>query len=179
MRAMTWTLTRGLGAAVIIVGLVVHASAADQVPLDGVTPDHGLAWLFAPATAPPGAYDVFRSSRPIAKLADELRRRESAATRGRVAGPARRSGHRIRDEGRYDRARLARLFVGRQVEVARGALASGGDVSSYTLVTPVPDPTLSTLDHDTMVIVTHVGRLRRPAGDSGQTIFIRPANPSS
>ena len=67
-------------------------------------------------------------------------------------------------EGRYDRARLARLFVGRQVEVARGALESGGDVSSYTLITPVPDRTLSTLDHDTMVIVTHVGRLTAAAG---------------
>ena len=157
---MTWTLTRGLGAAAVIVAsLVAHASAADQVPLDGVTPDRELAWLFAPATAPPGAYDVFRSSRPIAELADELRRRDPSpradAWRVLRVDPVTAFG----TEGRYARARLARLFVGRQVEVARGALASGGDVSSYTLIAPVPDPTLSTLDHDTMVIVTHVGRL--------------------
>ena len=66
-------------------------------------------------------------------------------------------------EGRYDRSRLARLFVGRQVQVARGALESGGELSSYTLITPVPDRTLSTLDNDTMIIVTHVGRLTAAA----------------
>ena len=161
---MPWTVTRRLGAAaVIVVCLVAGASAADPVPLTGVTPDRELAWLFAPAAAPPEAYDVFRSSRPIAELADELRRRDPSpradAWRVLRADPVTAFG----TEGRYDRARLARLFVGRQVEVARGALEAGGDVSSYTLITPVPDRTLTTLDHDTMVIVTHVGRLTAAA----------------
>jgi len=161
---MTWTLTRRFGAAAVIVAsLVARASAADPLPLDGLTPDRELAWLFVPAAAPPGAYDVFRSSRPIAQLVDQLRRRDPSpradAWRILRADPVTAFG----TEGRYDRSRLARLFVGRQVEVARGALESGGDVSSYTLITPVPDRTLSTLDPDTMVIVTHVGRLTAAA----------------
>jgi hypothetical protein len=152
-----------VGAAVILACLATRASAADPIPLEGVRADSDLAWLFAPAVAPPGAYDVFRSSRPIAELAAELRRHDPApradAWRVLRSDPATAFG----TEGRYDRGRLARLFVGRQVLVARGALGSDEELSSYTLVTPVPDRALSMLQNDTMVIVTHVARLTTAA----------------
>jgi hypothetical protein len=157
-----WT-RRAAVALVILASLTAHASAADPMPLQGMTADPDLGWLFTPAAAPPGSYDVFRSSRPIAELAGELRRRDPAphadAWRVLRSDPITAFG----TEGRYDRSRLARLFVGRQVQVARGALESGNELSSYTLITPVPDHTLSTLDNDTLIIVTHVGRLTAAA----------------
>jgi hypothetical protein len=159
---LPWT-RRAAVALVILASLAAQASAADPIPLQGMTADRDLGWLFTPAAAPPGAYDVFRSSRPIAELAGELRQRDPApradAWRVLRSDPITAFG----TEGRYDRSRLARLFVGRQVQVARGALESGSELSSYTLITPVPDRTLSTLGNDTMIIVTHVGRLTAAA----------------
>jgi len=157
-----WT-RRAVIALVILASLAAQPSAADPIPLRGLRADRDLGWLFAPAAAPPAAYEVFRSSRPIAELAGELRQRDPSpradAWRVLRSDPVTAFG----TEGRYDRSRLARLFVGRQVQVARGALESGGELSSYTLITPVPDRTLSTLDNDTMIIVTHVGRLTTAA----------------
>jgi hypothetical protein len=155
---MMWI--RRIGVAVVMVScLTAPASAANPVPLNGLTRDPELARLFTPAAAPAGAYDIFRSTRAIAELAAELRRQDPSpradAWRVLRGDPVTAFG----SEGRYDRARLARLFVGRQLRVARGALIVNGELSSYTLITPIPDPTLTALQDATMVIVTHVGRL--------------------
>jgi hypothetical protein len=64
-------------------------------------------------------------------------------------------------EGPYDRARLARLINGGRIRIARGSVSVGGETVAYTLVTPVPDRSLSTLGDGTMILAVHVDRLMK------------------
>ena len=64
-------------------------------------------------------------------------------------------------EGPYDRARLARLINGGRIRMARGSVSLNGETVAYTLVTPVPDPSLSTLGSGTMILTVHADRLMK------------------
>jgi hypothetical protein len=57
--------------------------------------------------------------------------------------------------GPYDRSRLARLYGGRSLRVARGPRAgAGGRVAqSWSLFSPYPDPSLERLQPGTLVLV--------------------------
>ena len=64
-------------------------------------------------------------------------------------------------EGPYDRARLARLINGGRIRMARGSVSLNGETVAYTLVTPVPDPSLSTLGGGTMILTVRADRLMK------------------
>ena len=56
--------------------------------------------------------------------------------------------------GTYDRWRVARLYRSRQARVARGArMENGRVVESWTLISPYPDPALTTLRPGTLLLV--------------------------
>ena len=127
-------------------------------PLTGRA-DAALTALFTPAAAPPGTFEVFRSSEPIAQLAARLRARDPAprADAWRVLRIDALDA--FGAEGRYDHGRLARLYNGQRTFVARGSLHGSDGVVGFTLITPSPDPTLAELRDETVVIVAHASRL--------------------
>jgi hypothetical protein len=130
--------------------VLLSISAAAAVPLG--TPDPALTRLFTPLAVPPGMYVVYRSSEPIETLTEKLRALDPAPSPG-AWKPSRPEAHvAFGQEGNYDRARLARLFNGTRVSLVRGSLVEGGKRVAYTLVSPFPDPTLSRIVEETMVI---------------------------
>jgi hypothetical protein len=102
---------------------------------------------------------VFRSTRPIAELAAELRVRDPSpvgdAWKVSPLAPVDAFG----TVGPYDAPKLARLYMGTRPRVARGSLRTGDGLVAYTLVAPWPDPDLTALQPGTMVIVFHVTAL--------------------
>jgi hypothetical protein len=142
--------------------LTASAAPAAVPPVLGTAqPDEALARLFSPATAPPGIYEVYRSPEAIERIAARLQAldRDPHADAWRVlpAEPIMAFG----SEGRYDRARLARVFAGQRPRVARGMLRDGATMTAYTLVAPIPDAALDDLHPETLIIVTHVEKLVR------------------
>ena len=118
--------------------------------------DDGLRLAFTPATFPAGSFAVHRSSEPIGRLAARLRALDPTAAPG--AWEVERAG--VFDvfggEGPYDKARLARLFGGSLPSVARGTLVTSAGRRAFTLISPFPDASLSSLRPGTMVIVTRL-----------------------
>ncbi len=101
---------------------------------------------------PPGTYVVYTSSEPIETLTAKLSALDPTPAPG-AWKPSRPEAHvAFGQEGRYDRARLARLFNGTRVSVVRGSLVEDGKRVAYTLVSPFPDATLSRIVEGTMVI---------------------------
>jgi hypothetical protein len=143
---------------VLVLLALVISGAGDGIPLPGAR-DQALTSLFAPVAAPPGTYDVYTSAEPVQVLASRLRTQDPSprADAWKVLGSDPVNAFGV--EGRYDRARLARLFVGRRVQVARGSLRGPDGVVGYTLVSPYPDPSLETLRPGTMIIVARIGKL--------------------
>jgi hypothetical protein len=118
-----------------------------------------LARLFLPPAAPPNAYALYISDRSIWILAEQLGALDPH--------PVEQAWH-VQDtnafdgfgaEGRYDRVRLARLFLGHRLRVARGSLTAAGVLRAYTLLSPYPDRTLTRLMPGTMVIIVDVSAL--------------------
>jgi hypothetical protein len=60
--------------------------------------------------------------------------------------------------GPYDRAALARLYGGRQAEVARGFIEREDGIESVTYISPHPDGKLSALVPGTLVVRLIIGR---------------------
>jgi len=60
--------------------------------------------------------------------------------------------------GTYDRSKLARLYLGRRVQVARGWNRVGGRFESITRLSPYPDATLTHLLSGTLEIRWTVDR---------------------
>jgi hypothetical protein len=110
--------------------------------------DPALTSLFTPPHPRVGRYEVCTTSDPI----------------DRVIGDGRSAGVEFGDvealealaafgaAGQYDRSRLARLFRGARVRVARGWMARGDELESITLLSPYPDATLDHLQPGTLVI---------------------------
>ena len=115
---------------------------------------------------PPGTYVVSTSTETIETLTSRLRAQDPSPAPGAWVPVPARSQRRIRQEGLYDRARLARLFNGKRVTVVRGSLLQQGQRLAYTLVSPYPDPTLSPIVEGTMVIEFRAaaGVMVRPTG---------------
>jgi hypothetical protein len=140
--------------------LIAAGSAAVLASsLDLGTPDERLRHLFTPWAAPAATYEVFRSARPIAALAAELRARDPApradAWAVRPLAPLDAFG----SSAPYDASRLARLYVEGPPLVARGSLRTADGVVGYTLISPWPDADLASLQPGTLVVVVHVTRL--------------------
>ena len=149
-----------LGALALVAVLAWSAIGFGQPPpADAVTRtlgrnDDGLRRLFTPATFPPGTFTVHRSDERIERLAARLRALDPAP----VAGAWRVDGAGVFDafgaEGPYDKPRLARLFGGSSPSVARGTLVTATGRLAFTLLSPCPDQSLSSLRPGTMVIAT-------------------------
>jgi hypothetical protein len=143
---------------VLVLLAMATAGGGAGTPRPGAR-DPALTSLFAPIAAPPGIYDVYTSPEPIAVLTERLRAHDPSpqADAWKVLGSDPLNAFGV--EGRYDHARLARLFGGRRVQVARGSLKGPDGVVGYTLVSPYPDPSLETLRPGTLIIVARIGRL--------------------
>ena len=143
----------------VTAALVVGSAVQGAARVDLGVADPRLTRLFTPPAAPPGIYQVFRSSQSIAALAAALRAMDPSpvadAWRVGPVGPADAFG----TAGPYDAPKLARLYLGTVPRVARGALRNGDGLVSYTLIAPWPDADLQALQPGTMVIVFHVTAL--------------------
>jgi hypothetical protein len=132
-----------------IVVFVLMATAA-AIPLG--TPDAALTRLFTPLAVPVGTYVVYTSTETIDALTERLRALDASPAPGAWKPSRPEANVAFGQEGRYDRARLARLFNGMRVSVVRGSLVQDGQGVAYTLVSPFPDATLSRIVEGTMVI---------------------------
>jgi hypothetical protein len=140
---------------VLALAMSLPVSAAEP-PLDLGAYDPALTRLFTPLSTPRETYTVYRSSRPIGELAAALASRDTHPAAGAWKATKTEVQQAFGTIGRYDRFRLAELYGGRRVTVVRGALVADGRRRAYTLISPRPDETLSTLVSDTMVIVFEV-----------------------
>jgi hypothetical protein len=153
-----------IGRVVLLVPLVAAAGIAPG-PEPSLLADAyrapTLARLFLPPAAPPNAYALYVSERNIWTLAGQLRALDvqpvAHAWQVQQTNPFEGFGA----EGRYDRVRLARLFLGRRLRVARGSLNEAGVLRGYTLLSPYPDETLTRLMPGTMVIIVDIAALIR------------------
>jgi hypothetical protein len=110
--------------------------------------------LFAPA-AHAAAYRAYTAPVAPEALLGTLARdltlsRPPGAWEPRLELPADAFGR----SGRFDRAKLARLYGGRRVTTVRGPRAVDGRVAeSWLLVSPYPDPSLQRLEAGTLILV--------------------------
>ena len=116
------------------------------------TPDPALTRLFTPRAVPAGTYVVYRSAEPIEALTARLKDLDPNPSPG-AWEPSRPEAHTaFGADGIYDMLRLARLFTGKRVTLVRGSLLHERRRLAYTLISPYPDPSLSTVESGTMVI---------------------------
>ena len=112
------------------------------------TCDAALTTLFTPARAELGRYEVCVTPAPLDVAAAETAAGGMQLAAIETVNPFDAFGA----AGTYDRAALARLYVGRQVRIARGWAQRSDRFESVTLVSPHPDRTLSRLEPGTMAI---------------------------
>jgi hypothetical protein len=152
-----------LGGFLLAVLLVAGASAAPLPTPAGGEYDATLTRLFTPGDAPVGAYEVWRSDESIESLAGRLRGLDPAPLADAWKVQRGEPGT-VFTEGPYNKGRLARLYVGQRLSVARGALTTPKGVLAFTLVAPWPDATLRALRPGTLVIVVRIGVLLDEGG---------------
>jgi hypothetical protein len=154
-----------------VCGLIAVAAGACQAPgqsapviagLPSEIPGRStpaLAALFVPRTAPPGCYDLLITSAPIDRVLMFFEARGAHPAGSWTIGEEDALSV-FGNAGAYDRSRLARLYGGRRVQVARGPLQQDGHVTtSLTLISPFPDAALERLVQGTLTIVFRVDRL--------------------
>ncbi len=110
--------------------------------------------MFTPRSVPENTYRVYVTDSSIEKVLAAFR---AVASSSNVAGawvvqemdPLDAYG----DAGLYDRAKVARLYVGVRARVARGPMVEQGrTVASMTLVSPYPNTSLTGLERGTLII---------------------------
>ena len=113
-----------------------------------VSCDPALTALFTPARPQLGRYEVCTTGDSI----------EAMTATGGAEGPhysdveALEALDALGPAGPYDRSKLARLYGGTRVRVARGWTESAGRFESVTLLSPYPDASLTRLMSGTMEI---------------------------
>jgi hypothetical protein len=112
-----------------------------------MTCDPALATLFTPGHAQLGRYQVCTTADSIETVIAER-----GLARPDTSIEALESLEAFGGAGSYDRSRLARLYGGNRVRVARGWTESDGRFESITLLSPYPDASLTHLNPGTMVI---------------------------
>jgi hypothetical protein len=109
-----------------------------------------LTRLFTPPAPLIGRYEVCTTDEPIdSPPLQRLRRGDVEALEALDA---------FSGAGTYKRSKLARLYGGTRVRVARGWSASTDSVESITLLSPYPDRSLTHLMPGTMAIRLTVRR---------------------
>jgi hypothetical protein len=141
-----------LSLAVVLLAVGV-AGASGEIPVNLGVPDEALRMLFTPPRAPEGVFRVFRSARPAADLAGELKALDPAPAPGAWELRRLEIGTVFGSHGTYDPGRLGRLFKGRRAAVVRGSLLLEGRRYAFVLVSPHPDPTLTRIVDGTLTIV--------------------------
>jgi hypothetical protein len=126
-------------------------SAAD---LGQPRPD--LARIFTPLTADPGRYTVSTTPRVIGELVADLKTCDPAPAEGAWSLTHPEAHEAFGQAGIYDRSRLAQLFGGRRLTVARGSLRTPGGRSAFTVISPYPDPAMTRIEPGTMIIAIRV-----------------------
>jgi len=142
-------LGRGVNAAALVAVLLRAVPGAAQAAPDrteaprlaGAQCDPAYAGLFTPPQPRLGRYETCVVDAPLERVAPE----------GWAAEPVD-PVDAFGAAGLYDRSRLERLYAGRRPMVARGWVESHGRFESWTLVSPYPDPTLTTLRPGTLAI---------------------------
>jgi hypothetical protein len=123
--------------------------------------DATLTREFTPRSAPEGIYRVFVTTARLESTASLLRQAfpgSAAASSWTVQQFDPLDG--FGDGGAYDRPKVARLYTGRRVRVARGPIVKDGRVvASVWLFSPYPDPSLSRLQPGTMIIEFRTDRV--------------------
>jgi|SRR5262245_293351 len=119
--------------------LILLAAAAGDTP---ETCDPAFTALFTPMRPHVGRYQVCTSEAPLDEPdAESIEALDAFGT-----------------AGTYDRARLARLYGGTRVRVARSWSENGREITSITRLSPYPDATLTRLLPGTMAIRFTVSR---------------------
>ena len=107
--------------------------------------DPVLAGLFTPLQPRLGRYEVLTSAAPLSEVIQEV---GNAGWKVELLAPLQAFGN----AGAYDKAALARLYVGRRVSVSRGWIQRNGHFESLTLISPYPDASLSRLNPGTLIV---------------------------
>ena len=119
--------------------------------------DEGLRAAFTPFRAPPGTYRVLVTEKGIEEVALRMKAANPSGPEGAWAIQRVEALTVIDSAARVDRARVARLFGGRPLRVARGPITEKGRViESITLMSPYPDASLSRLIPGTMIVVFEI-----------------------
>ena len=131
---------------------ILLAAAAAWLSL--LTPRPEYRALFAPAGARADAYEFYVSATPIGQVlhtmtGDPALLHPPGAWQPAELLPADAFG----ETGRYDRAKLARLYGARHPLVARGP---SGTNDFWTLISPYPSPDFTRLEPGTLLIVLHL-----------------------
>lgn len=150
-----------LAATAIVSGTLAATASGWQLP---GRPAPELARLFTPLSAPDGTYDVTVLGEGIEEAIDRVRRAlpvdfrmgtPPGAWKAERFDPLDAFG----EAGIYDRAKVAQLYLGRKVSVARGPIERDRRVvAALTLFSPYPDPTLSRLEPGTLAILLRTGQ---------------------
>jgi hypothetical protein len=139
-------------AAAALAGLLAAAAGALAAPAWRDAPEH--VRLFAPA-AHLQRYRAWVTAADLDAVLEALDADPSLVRApGAWAPRAEAATDAFGRSGSYDRWKLARLYGGRQVRVARGVRLGGGRAAeSWTLISPYPAPDLSRLESGTLRIV--------------------------
>ena len=143
-------------------GWTAGLAGAPDLPLPGVSAPE-LARLFTPQHVPAGTYQVTVVQEGIEAALGVLRQTlppgfrlgtPPGAWQAQKLDPLDAFGR----AGTYDRARMAQLYLGKKVSVARGPIElDGRAVGAVTLFSPYPDPTLTRLEPGTLLIGMRTG----------------------
>jgi hypothetical protein len=109
--------------------------------------DPALATIFTPRRPQLGRYEVCTTSEPL-----DVVTAQSGPSDGPAAIDALEALDAFGAAGSYDRWRLARLYGGTRVRVARGWTAASDQFLSVTRLSPYPDASLTHLQPGTMEI---------------------------
>ncbi|HXH07242.1 MAG TPA: hypothetical protein VNI83_11695 [Vicinamibacterales bacterium] len=137
-------------------------SLQTEPPLPGLAPAPAHARLFTPPHARE-RHDAWSADRPIEEVARACAARWRGVAPGAWQVEAVAPLDAIDAAAPVSRSRLARLYRGRRVRLARGpVVAAGVVVASLTLMSPYPDVRLRRLLPGTLVIRTWIpAELRR------------------
>ena len=140
------------------------AVSAAQAPASPAVPDGwrelpGYVDLFAPVHHH-DRYRAFVSSRSLDQIVREIALSDAFLHPPGAWVPESLSGlDAFGESGPYNRPRLAMLYAGTPVRVARGPrLDDGRVVESWTLRSPYPDPKFGKLEQGTLLIVAALPR---------------------